>query len=387
MHPKIIALMLAQSCFMFSGLISISLSSIIGMKLAPHESLATLPFGLLNLGALLFAYKLSLIMQQYGRRTGLRLGAAAGTLAALLAMLALSINSFYIFCFACFLLGIYQASAMYYRLAAMDEAPAEKKGSVMGWVLSGSLIAAILGPTLNKYANQWISEPQYLGAYLCVGIFSTLAIVMLGSVANQPVVKAENHADTKRFLKSPSYLLGAFNTAFAQFSMLLMMSITPLAMHAHHYSVEQSVSVIGWHIIGMFLPSFFSGKLIDRFGPKAIILTGLAIFMGSTLVAMSGMVISNFYISLFLLGLGWNFMYMGGTASYTQSIDEEEKGKAQGMAELSVALGGVVAVLIGGILINWFEWQRINQGLLLVLALTTAMNVLKRAPQANTGNQ
>jgi MFS family permease len=201
---------------------------------------------------------------------------------------------------------------------------------------------------------------------------------MLGSVANKPVVKASNHTETKRFLKNPNYILGAFNTAFAQFAMLLMMSITPLAMHAHHYSVDQSVSVIGWHIIGMFLPSFFSGKLIDRFGPKVIILTGLAIFIGSTLVAMSGMVLMSFYASLFLLGLGWNFMYMGGTASYTKSIDEDEKGKAQGMAELAVALGGVSAVLIGGVLINWFEWQQINLGLLIVLLATAAMNLIVR---------
>ncbi len=382
MPTKIIALMLSQSCFMFAGLISISLSSIIGVKLAPHESLATLPFGLLNLGALLFAYKLSVIMQQRGRRTGLRLGAAAGTLSAILAMLALYFSSFYLFCFACFLLGIYQASAMFYRLAAMDEAPADKKGSVMGWVLSGSLIAAIIGPTLNTKMNQWISEPQYLGAYLCVAIFSACAIVLLGNVANKPVIKSANHTDSKRFLSNHHYLLGAFNTAFAQFSMLLMMSITPLAMHAHHYSVNQSVSVIGWHIIGMFLPSFFSGKLIDRFGPKVIILTGLAIFIGSTLVAMSGMILMNFYVSLFLLGLGWNFMYMGGTASYTQSIDEDEKGKAQGMAELAVALGGVTAVITGGVLINWFEWQSINQGLLVILLAAVVMNLTIRPRNA-----
>jgi MFS family permease len=272
---------------------------------------------------------------------------------------------------------------MYYRLAAMDEAPEDKKGSVMGWVLSGSLIAAILGPTLNTKVNEWISEPQYLGAYLCIAIFSVFAFFLLGSVANKPVVKKANDTNSKRFLTNQHYLLGAFNTAFAQFAMLLMMSITPLAMHAHHYSDNQSVSVIGWHIIGMFLPSFFSGKLIDRFGSKAIILTGLFIFIGSTLVAMSGMVLMNFYVSLFLLGLGWNFMYMGGTASYTKSIDEDEKGKAQGMAELAVALGGVTAVLSGGLLINWFEWQQINQGLLVILIATVAMNLKIRPKSAS----
>ena len=161
-----------------------------------------------------------------------------------------------------------------------------------------------------------------------------------------------------------------------------MMSITPLAMHAHHYSVNQSVSVIGWHIIGMFLPSFFSGKLIDRFGSKVIIITGLVIFISSTIIAMSGMVLMNFYVSLFLLGLGWNFMYMGGTASYTNSIDEDEKGKAQGMAELAVALGGVTAVLSGGVLINWFEWQSINQGLLVILLAAVVMNLTVRPRNA-----
>ena len=381
MSSKTVSLMLAQSCYMFTGLIAVSLSAVIGAKLAPHESLATVPFGLLNLGALLFAYKLSLIMQQYGRRTGFRLGAAAGTVSALLAMFAIYIGSFYLFCFSCFLLGIYQASAMFYRLAAMDEAPEDKKASAMGWVLSGSLIAAVLGPILNTYINIWIPEPKFFGAYLCVAVFSILAIILLGNTANKPVIKAADHTDSKGFLKNSQYLLGVFNTAFAQFAMLLMMAITPLAMHAHHHSVNESVSVIGLHIVGMFLPSFFSGKLIDRFGAKAIILLGIAIYITSTIAAMSGILLSHFYVSLFLLGLGWNFMYMGGTASYTKPISEAEKGKAQGMAELSVALGGVIAVISGGILINWFEWQQLNLGLLVILLATAAMNVLIR-PQA-----
>lgn len=202
MPAKIIALAVAQSCYWFAVLIGISLSSIIGVKLAPHASLATLPFGLVSLGALLSTYHLSVLMQQRGRRLGLRLGALAGTSSALLCMASIYFESFYLFCLASLLMGVYQASSVFYRLAAMDEAPESKKGSVMGWVLSGSLLAAILGPTLAKYANQWFSDPAYLGAYLFVGIFAAIAFLLLGVLSNPVVSQSASGDNTRRFLSA-----------------------------------------------------------------------------------------------------------------------------------------------------------------------------------------
>lgn len=367
MPTKIIALAIAQSCYWFAVLIGISLSSIIGVKFAPHPSLATLPFGLISLGALLSTYQLSVLMQRRGRRIGLRLGALAGTTSAVLCMSSIYFESFYLFCLASLLMGIYQASSVFYRLAAMDEVAENKQGSVMGWVLSGSLLAAVLGPTLAQLANKWFSEPAYLSAYLLVGVFALIAFLLLGNLSN-PVINQSTHAcNTRHFLKHPSYRTGALNTAFAQFIMMLMMVITPLAMHAHHYSTGQGISVIGWHIIGMFLPSFISGKLIDRLGARMVSLVGLVILAISALTAISGMLLANYYISLFFLGIGWNFLYMSGTNQYSTAIEAAEKGKGQGIAELIIAFSSIIAVISGGVLINWFDWQQLNYGVLLLL--------------------
>lgn len=374
MPTTLIALAVAQSCYWFAVLIGVSLSAIIGVKLAPHPSLATLPFGLVSLGALLSTYQLSILMQQRGRRIGLRLGTLAGTSSALLCMASIYFENFYVFCLASLLMGIYQASSVFYRLAAMDEAPKDNQGSVMGWVLSGSLLAAILGPSLAKLANQWLGDPDYIGAYLLVGIFASIAFLLLGKLRNPVVNKSTSTANTRHFLQHSAYRIGVLNTAFGQFIMMLMMVVTPLAMHAHHYSTDQGISVIGWHIIGMFLPSFVSGKLIDRFGSGTIAMAGLAVFAFSALTAISGVVLLNYYVSLFLLGIGWNFLYMSGTGQYSAAIEEAEKGKGQGVAELIVAFSSIVAVIGGGVLINWFDWQQLNYGVLVLLAVMGALN-------------
>lgn len=374
MNIQIIALALSQSCYWFAVLIGISLSSIIGIQLAPHSSLATLPFGLVSLGALIATYKLSVFMQRHGRRKGLRLGAIAGASSGLLCMLAIYQENFYLFCFASFLMGIYQASSVFYRLAAIDEAPEGQQGLVMGWVLSGSLLAAFLGPSLATQANQWIKHPTYIGAYLMVTVFAIVAFILLSKlstqVVNQPLTK--NNSNT--FLKNTNYLIGVFNTAFTQFVMMLMMVVTPLAMHAGHFSTDQGISVIGWHIIGMFLPSFFSGKLIDRFGTKAMVITGLFILSLSAIAAILDMVLINYYVSLFLLGIGWNFIYMAGTTQYTQAIEITEKGKAQGISEVIIAFSSIIAVVGGGVLIHWFDWQQINQGIVFLLTGALLLN-------------
>ncbi len=375
MTIQIIALALAQSCYWFAVLIGISLSSIIGLELAPHSSLATIPYGLISLGALIATYNLSVFMQHYGRRKGLRVGAIAGTSSALLCMLAIAQENFYLFCFSSLLMGVYQASSVFYRLAAIDHVPEHKQGYTMGCVLSGSLLAAFLGPSLAIQANQLLEEPAYVGAYLLVAVFAALAFVLLGRLNEKKLIQTAVKSSGNGFLRNPGYLLGVFNTAFTQFFMVLMMVITPLAMHASHYSTDQGISVIGWHIIGMFLPSFFSGKLIDHFGAKSVVVTGLFFFLFSVVVAILGVTLINYYVSLFLLGVGWNFMYMAGTRQYTAAIEIIEKGKAQGLAEVIVALSSITAVIAGGILIHWFDWQAVNQGVLILLAGALLLNV------------
>lgn len=379
MNPKIVILSLAQACYWFAVLVGISLSTVIGLQLAPSESLATLPYALISVGALAATYVLSMLMQRYGRRLGFQIGALAGAVAAGLAMLALSTQSFMLFCAASLLMGIYQASSVYYRLAAIDEMPPQQSGVAIGWVLSGSLLAAILGPSLARFANQSVTEPKYWGAYGLVAIFSVLALILISFLSTKPAAQAANKSSPASFLRLPAYWLGVGNTAFGQGVMMLMMLVAPLAMHQHHYSVDSGLSVIGWHIIGMFLPSFVSGKLVDKFGAQYVLLTGLAVFALSALASIWGTSEMHYHISLFLLGIGWNLMYVAGTNQYNQAYPAAEKGRAQGIAELVIAIAAIVGVVSGGVLIQSFSWQSLNMGLLLVLGLVAGLNLWARS--------
>lgn len=374
MNPKIVILSLAQACYWFAVLVGISLSTVIGLQLAPSEKLATLPYALISVGALGATYLLSILMQRSGRRLGFQIGALAGAIAAGLAMLALSQQSFVLFCAASLLMGIYQASSVYYRLAAIDEVPPQQSGMAIGWVLSGSLLAALLGPSLARFANQWVTEPKYWGAYALVAIASIIALILISFLSAKPATQAANKATPTTFLKLPAYWLGVGNTAFGQGVMMLMMLVAPLAMHQHHYSVDAGMSVIGWHIIGMFLPSFVSGKLVDKFGAQWVLLAGLGVFGLSALAAILGTSEMHYHASLFLLGIGWNLMYVAGTNQYNKAYPPAEKGRAQGIAELIIALAAIVGVVSGGVLIQSFGWQSLNMGLLVVLVGMAGLN-------------
>lgn len=375
-NAKIIALSVAQSCYWFATLIGISLSAIVGLKLSPIAELATLPFALASLGGLLCTYALSMYMQRSGRRAGLRLGVVAGVVAALLSCVALQLASFWLFCFASLLLGCYQASSVYYRLAAMDEAAAPDKSTAMSWVLCGSLLAAIAGPSLAKLASGLQIGASYTGPYLMVALFALLAYAALGQLdKNKTPAAKEKPSSQAELPANVHYWAGVINTSFAQFIMMLMMVIAPLALHADGFAVSVSMSVIGWHIIGMFLPSFFSGKLIDRWGATKVLWLGYAIYALSALVALQGHSVALYYASLFLLGTGWNFVYMAGTSQYNQAISAHKQGKAQGLAELSIALAATIAVFAGGVMINQLSWSSINGYVLIMLLLIMLLNI------------
>lgn len=376
MNIRIIALALAQSCYWFATLIAISLSGVIGSQLAPDSAWATVPYGLISIGALLSTYSLSQLMFKCGRRIGLRLGAWMGFGAGLLCVLAIVWQSFYLFCLANLLMGIYQASAAFYRLAAMDETTESGKGAAIGWVLSGSLLAAVLGPLLAQHANGWISGAEYAGSYLLASFFSLISVWLLGllSVA-KPMPIADKSTSGTLFLKQPAYWVGVGNTAFGQFVMMIMMVITPLAMHAQHHSAADGLSVIGWHIIGMFAPSLITGKLADRFGVGLIAIAGLLILGLSAGVAIMGMTLGYYYVSLFLLGVGWNFLYVAGTGQYSKAYLPAEQGKAQGIAEWAIALAAIIAVISSGLLLQVMGWQQANEVLIYVLIVVLGLNI------------
>lgn len=384
MNSQLIALALAQCCYWFATLVGISLSAIVGMELSTQRELATLPFALSSLGGLASTYALSQFMQRTNRRTGLRLGTAFGVVAAILCLVALQIQSFWLFCFASLLMGCYQASSAYYRLAALDIASEEHKSAAISWVLCGSLLAAIVGPTLAAFANAWPLGATYTGPYILVAGFALTGYLVLGKLDS--TVSAQNTPSSKNQSLagvSSHYWVGTINTGFAQLLMMLMMVIAPLAMHANDYPVAMSLSVIGWHIIGMFLPSFFSGKLVDHWGESKVIFCGYIIYAASAFIALQGQTPAHYFTSLFLLGCGWNLVYIGGTAQYNKAISSKNKGKAQGIAEFAIALAGAIAVFSGGVMVSLLTWTEINQFVAAMLLVAVVINLRVTMVQSN----
>ena len=376
MNTQLFSLAIAQCCYWFATLVGISLSAIVGMELSTQRELATLPFALSSLGGLASTYALSQFMQRTSRRKGLRLGTAFGVVASLLSLVALQMQSFWLFCFASLVMGCYQASSAYYRLAALDVASAEHKSAAISWVLCGSLLAAIAGPSLAALAHTWPMGATYTGPYLLVAGFAVIGFLVLGRLDSTAAVQAtSSHKKQSLAGIASHYWVGTINTGFAQLLMMLMMVITPLAMHAADYPVSLSLSVIGWHIIGMFLPSFFSGKLIDRWGEEKIIYCGYFIYAVSALVALQGQTPAHYFTCLFLLGCGWNLVYIGGTTQYNKAISTENKGKAQGIAEFAIALAGAIAVFSGGVMVSVMSWTEINQIVVAMLILAVAINL------------
>ncbi len=384
MTTKILALVAAQACYWFATLVGISLSAIVGMELAPHTSLATLPFALNSLGALACTYPLSVFMQRHSRRKGLRLGSLAGAFAATLSVVALQQASFMLFCMASLMMGCYQASSVFYRLAAMDEAPIGSQAKAVSWVLCGSLLAALLGPVLAHASAIWDGGTAHSGAYALVAIFAVTAYFSLSPLGD---THTNRHQNTPYSVSVGVWQLGAFrrglfNTALAQFLMMLLMVIAPLAMYAKGFTTAQSTAVIGWHLIGMFLPSFLSGGLVDRYGSALVIICGYVLFGVSAVIAISGEGIANYYLSLFLLGTAWNLVYVAGTSQYNSSLAPEKKARAQGIAELLIALAATSAVFTGGVLINSVNWAQINGLVLGIIATAMTLNFFTREPSA-----
>lgn len=384
MNRQLFALAIAQCCYWFATLVGISLSAIVGMELSTQRELATLPIALSSLGGLASTYALSQFMQRTSRRKGLRLGTAFGVVAAILCLAALQIQSFWLFCFASLLMGFYQASAAYYRLAALDVASDAHKSAAISWVLCASLLAAIAGPTLAAFANAWPLGATYTGPYLLVAVFTLAGYLVLGTLDSTSVAetKFSNQGQSLAGISS-HYWVGTINTGFAQLLMLLMMVIAPLVMYAHNYPVAMGLSVIGWHIIGMFLPSFFSGKLIDRWGESNVIFCGYAIYAASAFIALQGETPAYFFTSLFLLGCGWNLVYIGGTTQYNKAISTHNKGKAQGIAEFAIALAGTIAVFSGGVMVSLLSWNEINQIVVAMLLVAVVINLKVTRVQRN----
>ena len=327
------------------------------------------------LGTAMTTVPASLWMARAGRRAGFVAGACLGALGGTLAALGVYSGSLAMLCLGTLLVGAYQGFAQFYRFAASEAADDSFRPRAIAFVLAGGIIAALLGPALGRFGGPLL-QPAYTGSFLILAVVALLAAgVLLGlRIPASPATSAHGAAPRPlaAIMRQPTYLVALFGAATGYGIMILAMTATPLAMLHHNHDLAEASQVIQLHVLGMFLPSFFTGALIVRYGALRIMLAGVALFAGHILMSLSGTGFASFASALVLLGVGWNFLYIGGTTLLTRTYTAAERSRAQAANDLMIFIVGLCASLSAGALLKFAGWQNMNLFLLPWLGLAAA---------------
>ncbi|MHA6731607.1 MFS transporter [Devosia sp. A369] len=375
MHRQVFLLATAQALFQIVSVLVMTIGALAGSILAPAPEWATAPIAAMFLGTAVSTVPASMWMARVGRKIGFATGAALGALGGLLAAGGIATSSLTLLCLGTFLAGTYQGFAQFYRFAAAEVADDAYRPRAISLVLAGGVVAALLGPLLARWGGDLI-QPTYTASFLFLSAASFIAIgVLLFVNVPRSVDTAAEKAAARplgMIIRQPTYLVALFGAVTGYGIMILAMTATPLAMAHHQHGLAATATVIQLHVLGMFLPSFFTGSLIARFGVLRVMFTGIVLLAGHVLLSLSGTGLYSFSAALILLGVGWNFLYIGGTNLLTRTYTTAEKGKAQATNDLTIFIIGLAASLGAGILQNTIGWQTLNLVLLPWLALAAA---------------
>ncbi len=328
----------------------IILGGLVGQSLASNVCYATIPISLLIVGSMVSSPILSNLMQSTTRRLGLVVGNLAGLIGSMISLLGIFLRSFELFLLGSFVSGAYMASQAFYRFTATDDCEDRFKARAISTVLSGGLIAAILGPFIVKISLSLNNSVPFLYSYLAIVILNCLGPFILSYVKPVPASKSSggnindsdksNRTNLNRPLmtifKSPVIFVSIICSMIAYGVMNLIMTSSPIAIVGCGFGTNQAANVVSAHALSMFAPSFVTGKLVEKYGEKSIIFTGMILFLLAVLIAYQGVDITNFYISLILIGIGWNFSFIGSTSMLTKNHYPSEKGKVQGINDFFV---------------------------------------------------
>ncbi|OGA35342.1 MAG: MFS transporter [Betaproteobacteria bacterium RIFCSPLOWO2_12_FULL_64_23] len=372
---KNVALLAGCQAMLFTNNVTlISLAALAGFSLADNKMLSTLPATAYVVGAALTTLPASFFMKRFGRRTGFQVGTSMGIVGAAVCCLALWLHSFWLLCAGVLVLGVYNAFGQYYRFAAADSASYDFKAKAISLVLTGGLAGGIIAPELSKHTTDMFAVP-FLGAYASLILFCLITMVLLAFIRIPPPSLAERHEPVRplaQIMAQPAFIVAVTGSALGYGVMSLLMTATPLAMGLCGHAYSSTALVIEWHVIGMFAPSFFTGSLIKRFGVLGVMLAGVALEALCVGVALSGVLVANFWWALVLLGVGWNFLYVGGTTLLTECYRVSEKAKAQGMHDFLVFLTTATSSFSSGLLMHRNGWEMLNYAALPVLAVICA---------------
>ena len=387
-RPKftLAVIVLCQALAMTGVTMLIVVSALAGKRLAADPSLATLPISLMFVGNMVMTIPASLLMKRIGRRAGFTVGALFGIAGALTGAWGLLSGSFAIFALGGLVQGCYNAFWQYYRFAAAEAVEPDYISRAISFVLLGGILAAVVGPELAKGSAGLIDGARFAGSYLAVAGLAALSVLVIQFIDIPAPGEDERSASGRPLLAiaaQPVFMIAVLAAMVGYGSMSFVMTATPLAMEGHLHSFDDTAFVIQWHALGMFLPSLFSGHLIRLFGAVRIVLAGVIANFAMIAVVLSGTGVLEYWTGLVLLGIGWNFMFVGGSTLLTETYSPAEKGKVQGVNDFIVFGTNSAASLSSGLIYYWYGWSAIAwtvvTPLLAVFAMAFWLRMKRRA--------
>jgi MFS family permease len=373
---NVLALAVCQALSMSGAVLTISVSALAGEALAVNKALATVPFALQFAMAMISTVPASLLMGRIGRRAGFTIGQSIGILAALIAAFGVFQGSFAIFAVGSAMLGIHNAFWQYLRFAAAEAAEESFRPQAISYVLAGGLVAAVLGPEIAKATRDLFVPVLFAGCFLAFVplCLTNIAVLRFVRIPRVPASVSVGRG-LGRIVREPVFLVAVLSAMIGYGAMNLVMTATPLAMHAAHFAFSDSAFIIQWHVLGMFAPSFVTGHLIRRFGAPAIVIAGALTMTLCVAANLSGESLWNYWVGLVLLGIGWNFMFIGGTTLLTEVHRPEERARVQALNDFLVMSMMTFSSFASGAIHHALGWTAVNLGIVVPILVAFAAAV------------
>jgi MFS family permease len=369
---QLLLLTLCQGLFLTNNVVFIAINGLVGLQLAPTAWLATLPLTAYVLGGALSAPLVARHQRRYGRKRTFQAGLLVAVATTLLCAAAAWQRSFGLLLLGTVLAGYYQANASLYRFAAAELVAPAAREKAISWVLAGGILGGVFGPNLASATRDWLPQ-AFAGSYLALVAVAALALVLISLIRFPPLPGAMPGAPAGRPLREiarqPVFIVAVAAAALGYGVMNLLMAATPIAMAQCSHPFSAAALVLEWHVLGMFVPSFFTGHLIRRFGVLPILTAGLLLNIACVAFALSGTDLMHFIGALFALGVGWNFLYVGGSTLLGQAHRPEERTVAQGAMDTCVYATMTITSFSSGALVTTGGWQSMNFGSLVPLTL------------------
>lgn len=380
-------LALGQALLVTGNILLISVNALIGQQLAPTPELATLPVAVQFIGLMAATLPAAQLMGVMGRKFGFFIGNLIGIGGGLLACLALTRQDFFLFCLSTTLLGVAIGVGQQYRFAAIEACLPAARPRAISLVMAGGVVAAVLGPNLAVWSDRLWPVPEFFGAFAVLIVLYSVNLLLIASLPLPRPAAEERHGVVRTYailLRQPKLITAVIAGAIGYGVMILVMTATPIAMHGHTHDFRNTASVIQWHVLGMFLPSFITGRLIARWGEITIIQVGCLLLALCVAVAQTGTGYWFYWWALVALGVGWNFTFIGATSLLTLTYRPAEKAKVQGMNDFLVFGFAAGGSLLAGQLQAQLGWQLLNLSMIPAIAMAMLL-VWRNGREPNAG--